>query len=85
MLPPCSIDPRAHVCTPGALAGALHGSGWIPERWWEALGDSEAGRAIRDGALEAGLKLEGLSSGGGGEDGAGADEAGGEAAEGEQQ
>jgi hypothetical protein len=25
------------LCVPGALAGALHGASWVPERWWAAL------------------------------------------------
>ncbi|KAI8471784.1 MAG: ADP-ribosylation/Crystallin J1 [Monoraphidium minutum] len=51
----------------GAFAGALHGSAWLPERWWDALGESGAERRVRDGALEAALRLADmrLPSGGG--------------------
>jgi ADP-ribosylglycohydrolase len=41
----------------GAFAGALHGCGWIPQRWWDALGETEAGAALRAAALDAGLAL----------------------------
>jgi ADP-ribosylglycohydrolase len=33
----------------GALGGALHGAGWIPQQWWAALENGEADG--RDAAL----------------------------------
>lgn len=44
---------------PGVFAGALHGSGWVPQRWCDALAESPAGREILAGAIDAGLRLGG--------------------------
>ena len=51
----------------GMLAGALHGCAWVPDRWWDAMGEAEAERRVRDDAMRAGLALPlGLPLGGGG-------------------
>lgn len=48
----------------GALAGALHGCAWIPQRWWDAMGEVEGERGVRDEAMAAALALP-LNCGGG--------------------
>lgn len=48
----------------GAMAGALYGDAWVPERWRDALENgTEAGR---DAVLQLGADLEGLRCGEGG-------------------
>ncbi len=39
----------------GAMAGALYGREWIPERWWVALENGEEGG--RDAVVEVGRRL----------------------------
>ncbi|KXZ53700.1 hypothetical protein GPECTOR_6g617 [Gonium pectorale] len=40
----------------GALAGALYGREWVPERWWSGLENAE-GEGGRDAVVAAGLQL----------------------------
>jgi len=42
----------------GGFAGAMHGSRWILDRWWEAMGEGEGEAAVRDAAMATALRLQ---------------------------
>ena len=62
----------------GALAGALHGDGWIPHTWWEGLENTGMSQGQeQEGADEAGagaMQPEGVASTGAEVQGAGQEE-----------
>ncbi|KAG2429788.1 hypothetical protein HXX76_010572 [Chlamydomonas incerta] len=43
--------------TVGALAGALYGRSWVPERWWRGLGEGVEGEAGQEAVVQAGRAL----------------------------
>lgn len=48
-------DTDTVACMAGALAGALHGGGWVPAQWWGALENEP--QTGRDAALAVAAKL----------------------------
>lgn len=51
-------DTDTIACIAGALGGALHGSGWVPQEWFDAL--ENGARDGRDAAMEVAARLAAL-------------------------